>query len=248
MDRDLLPSTECEDCPAGTFTRRPKQFGRCSDCPIGRTSEGGSGACDRCPEGWFGYREGGNCTLCSELVTEHKLANLQGKERNDLLTAFAKPEKSCRGGALGLDAVVIPQSGIYIHFNDETNNAELIKCQNQESCEGVAGNESAWLEVVRNSSGRRRAAQIDHRYLGASCRDGHNGFLCGECQEGTVKIKGVCAECPGFNWGTLATSLAINLAMALFLVCRRPPTPLTLPRRFLANYILNPPTPPPALY
>ena len=99
-----------------------------------------------------------------------------------------------------------------------------------------------WSIVTRAHVSR----QVDHGYLAASCRDSHGGFLCGECQEGTVKVKGVCAECPGFNWGTLATSLAINLAMGLFLVCRRPPTPLALPHRFPANYILSPPAPPAA--
>ena len=70
------------------------------------------------------------------------------------------------GGKIGLDAVVIPQSGIYIHFNDKTNNVELIKCQNPQSCEGVAGNETAWLAVVRNSSERRRAEQIERAVIG----------------------------------------------------------------------------------
>ena len=76
-DHDLQPSSTCETCPAGKFTSRPKQL-VCTDCPTGRTNLGGGRTCDRCPEGWFGYEDGGNCTLCNELVTEHDLVNLQG--------------------------------------------------------------------------------------------------------------------------------------------------------------------------
>jgi hypothetical protein len=161
-------------------------------------SQGGVSGLDRCAE--------------DELLP----GELPGELRTALITAFGDAAGSCPGGPAGSEAVIIPQAGVYIYAGAD-GAVELIACQNDDACTAPA-NVSAW-RTERRRGGVDGAATADGRHaLAAVCGAGHGGFLCGTCDPGHVKLKGVCSACDAFNWVVLVQTLLINLFIGLFLL------------------------------
>ena len=46
----------------------------------------------------------------------------------------------------------------------------------------------------------------------------HTGHMCSSCKAGYSKVGGICVECPGYNYVTMALSVAITFLMSMFLL------------------------------
>eukprot|EP01052_Picozoa_sp_SAG31_P002897 SAG31_NODE_105_length_25008_cov_17.439399_10_plen_343_part_00 len=139
-----------------------------------------------------------------------------------------QPE-ACPGGQPGVDAVIRHLPRVWIHQGFDVNSSdsiELLRCQTEAACRGadevearmdVATNSSNMSIALSTNSSRRLA---DVAVLGATCGIGfrQGSFLCGQCDDGYVKLGGDCIKCAGFNFLMLASSLFVNVGMALFLL------------------------------
>lgn len=149
-------------------------------------------------------------------------SRLPGEFREKVAKMLNQPE-TCPGGVPGVEAVVRHLPQLWVHMGDDVNKSEsvtLLRCQSALAClqdpritEIIVGD--ADQNVTRRLSTHDdwwESADLDD-LVGAACGDGfqQGSFLCGECEEGYVKLAGDCIACGGFNVLMLISALLTNM-------------------------------------
>jgi Ca2+-binding EF-hand superfamily protein len=198
-DHDNDPATVCTACPAGTYSPTPGASTRCLDCRADHhatTSLVGSVLCGICREGYYNYDQHSSPTSC-KACNSIDIPRVPPPLNPLSVDRFEQPEV-CAGGAPG-DAIILPQAGTWIHLNS-ADMPELLPCENHASCVHVA--------TRGNLSG----------LAGGKCGEGYEGFLCRECQNGYMKVGGLCIVCTDFSPAMIVLNGAMLVLVALLLL------------------------------
>jgi hypothetical protein len=162
----------------------------------------------------YTYVAGGDCSRCADLALPPRLP--PRVDAQALQAALAAPA-ACRGGAPGTGAFIAPLDGVWIHTGP-SGVAEQLACQTAPLRDGTARTGACEGLQPEDNATAWRTGQTKPDQLAAICGEGYTGFLCGQCTDGFKKLAGECLQCLYFNWVALLQALALNSAVALFLL------------------------------
>ena len=191
-------ASECQRCPAGTYKDMPGDMAACTDC-IGIIGEGGTtlgtgadAASDCvCRSGFYQIKDeagGSVCSTCPEGAT----CDGRGAESIRLKPGFWRSSSS----------------SLMLHECERPQGVNL--------CQGSDVEANIAIDPTEDPEGFARALD-EARAQAATCREGHQGFLCFDCQNNYGKRLGLCEPC-GTGKGTNAVTVAFGAVAVMIIV------------------------------